>query len=349
MVPIAAAAAQPTKEKVRIMRKLLVTTTALAMTLFVGMEMARADSSTTPAVTVTGTADIANKMIGRNVYNSVGDKVGEVESALIDQDGKVRYVIVGVGGFLGLGERDVALRWDQLTLADNDQKIVVNMTKDQLSALPAHRFADASSKGKIYAYDEDLKTNAYLSTDAGVAMAPGSAVDTKKLIGRNIKNAAGDTVGEIESVLVDQAGNVKYVVVGVGGFLGIGEKHVALSWDSLNISDNGEKVVADVTKDSLKGLPDYRYADPATRGTVSSYDDTLKDNPYLADNSTATPPLPGANSFTESQARERIEAKGFTAVSDLKKDDQSIWRGTATKDGRTVNVALDFKGNVVAQ
>jgi len=114
MVPIAAAAAQPTKEKVRIMRKLLVTTTALAMTLFVGMEMARADSSTTPAVTVTGTADIANKMIGRNVYNSAGDKVGEVESALIDQDGKVRYVIVGVGGFLGLGEHLVAVPYEKL-------------------------------------------------------------------------------------------------------------------------------------------------------------------------------------------------------------------------------------------
>jgi sporulation protein YlmC with PRC-barrel domain len=342
--------AQPNKrKKVRIMRKLLVTTTALAMTLFVGVDMARADSTTTPAVTVTGTADVANKMIGRNVFNSAGEKVGEVESALIDQDGKVRYVIVGVGGFLGLGERDVALRWDQLTMADNDQKIVVNMTKEQLTALPAHRFADASSKGKVYAYDEDLKTNAYLSNDAGTAMAPSSAVDTKKLIGRNIKNPAGDTVGEIESVLVDQAGNVKYVVVGVGGFLGIGEKHIALSWDSLTISDNGEKVTADVTKDSLKGLPDYRYTDPASRGTVSSYDDTLKDNPYLADSSTATPPLPGANSFTESQARERIEAKGFTSVTGLKKDDQSIWRGTAMKDGQTVNVALDYKGNVVAQ
>ena len=331
------------------MRKLLVTTTALAMTLFVGVDMARADSTTTPSVTVTGTADIASKMIGRTVFNSAGEKIGEVESALIDQDGKVRYVIVGVGGFLGLGQRDVALRWDQLTMADNDQKIVVNMTKEQLSALPAHRFADASSKGKVYAYDEDLKTNAYLTNDAGVAMAPNSAVDTKKLIGRKIKNAAGDTVGEIESVLVDQAGNVRYVVVAVGGFLGIGEKHVALSWDSLNISDNGEKVVADVTKESLKGLPDYRYADPASRGTVSSYDDNLKDNPYLADNSTATPPLPGANSFTESQARERIQAKGFTSVSGLKKDDQSIWRGTAMKDGQTVNVAVDYKGNVVAQ
>src|SRR4051812_17980058 len=186
------------------------------MTLFARMEIARADSTTTPSVAVTGTADVANKMIGRDVYNSAGDKVGEVESALIDNDGKVRYVIVGVGGFLGLGERDVALRWDQLTMADNDQKIVVNMTKEELKALPAHRFADASSKGKVYAYDEDLKTNAYLGTDTGAAMAPGGAVDTKKLLGRNIKNAAGDTVGEIESVLVDQAGNVKYVVVGVG-------------------------------------------------------------------------------------------------------------------------------------
>ena len=331
------------------MRKLLVTTTALAMSLFVGVDMARADSTATPSVTVTGTADIANKMIGRSVVNSAGEKIGEVESALIDQDGKVRYVIVGVGGFLGLGERDVALRWDQLTLADNDQKIVVNMTKEQLSALPAHRFADASSNGKVYAYDEDLKTNAYLANDAGVTMAANGSVDTKKIIGRNIKNAADETVGEIESVLVDHAGNVKYVVVGVGEFLGIGEKHVALPWNALTISDNGEKVMADVTKDSLKGLPDYRYADPASRGTVSSYDDNLKANPYLADNSTATPPFPGANSFTEAQARERIEAKGFTSVSGLKKDDQSIWRGTAMKDGQTVNVALDYKGNVVAQ
>ncbi len=93
------------------------------MTLFVGVDMARADSTTTPSVAVTGTADIANKMIGRSVVNSAGEKIGEVESALIDQDGKVRYVIVGVGGFLGLGERDVALRWDQLTLVDNDQKM----------------------------------------------------------------------------------------------------------------------------------------------------------------------------------------------------------------------------------
>ena len=48
-------------------------------------------------------------------------------------------------------------------------------------------------------------------------------------------------------------------------------------------------------------------------------------------------------------ARDRIEANGFTAVTGLKKDEQSIWRGTARKGGKSITVALDFKGNVVAR
>jgi len=60
-------------------------------------------------------------------------------------------------------------------------------------------------------------------------------------------------------------------------------------------------------------------------------------------------PHAGANSFTEGQARSRIQDKGFSQVTDLKKDDQGIWRGHAMKDGKQTNVALDFQGNVVAQ
>jgi putative membrane protein len=63
---------------------------------------------------------------------------------------------------------------------------------------------------------------------------------------------------------------------------------------------------------------------------------------------TETPPLPGANSFTEGQAKDRMEEAGFTQVSNLKKDDNGIWRGSAMKDGKQVSVALDFRGNVVA-
>lgn len=54
----------------------------------------------------------------------------------------------------------------------------------------------------------------------------------------------------------------------------------------------------------------------------------------------------GANSFTEAQAKSRIEAAGFASVSELKKDEQGVWRGTANKDGGSHPVSLDFKGNV---
>ena len=57
----------------------------------------------------------------------------------------------------------------------------------------------------------------------------------------------------------------------------------------------------------------------------------------------------GANSFTEGQARSRLDEAGFKDVKDLKKDDSGIWRGTATRDGKSVKVGLDFKGNVAAQ
>jgi hypothetical protein len=57
-------------------------------------------------------------------------------------------------------------------------------------------------------------------------------------------------------------------------------------------------------------------------------------------------PVAGANSFTEGQARSRIESSGFTNVSGLAKDGNGVWRGKAAKAGQTVDVSVDFQGNV---
>lgn len=57
-------------------------------------------------------------------------------------------------------------------------------------------------------------------------------------------------------------------------------------------------------------------------------------------------PLPGANSFTESQAKNRLEASGYTSVSELKKDDNGVWKGKATHNGQVVNVSVDYRGNI---
>lgn len=59
-------------------------------------------------------------------------------------------------------------------------------------------------------------------------------------------------------------------------------------------------------------------------------------------------PMDGANSFTENQAKDRIVAAGFTAVTGLVKDDKGVWRGAAKKADKEVKVAVDYKGNVVA-
>jgi hypothetical protein len=71
-------------------------------------------------------------------------------------------------------------------------------------------------------------------------------------------------------------------------------------------------------------------------------------------NSPNSPPNPGApakgaNSFTEGQAKSRIENKGFSNISGLEKDSAGVWRGTAMKGGKSMNVSVDFQGNVVAQ
>lgn len=60
-------------------------------------------------------------------------------------------------------------------------------------------------------------------------------------------------------------------------------------------------------------------------------------------------PVAGANSFTEAQAKSRIEQHGFSSVGGLMKDEKGIWRGKAMKDGKSVSVMLDYRGNVVSQ
>jgi hypothetical protein len=63
------------------------------------------------------------------------------------------------------------------------------------------------------------------------------------------------------------------------------------------------------------------------------------------DNNSATP-VSGANSFTMSQAKSQIEAKGYTNVTNLQKDQNGVWRGTAMKNGASTPVSVDYQGNV---
>ena len=59
-------------------------------------------------------------------------------------------------------------------------------------------------------------------------------------------------------------------------------------------------------------------------------------------------PVAGRNSFTEGQAKSKIEDAGYSGITELKKDDNGVWRGMASKGGSSMSVSVDFQGNVNA-
>jgi hypothetical protein len=88
----------------------------------------------------------------------------------------------------------------------------------------------------------------------------------------------------------------------------------------------------------------------ATEGriTQAEFMDACKADIYAPRKAEEGAPLKGANSFTEGQAKDRAIAHGgVDAVAGLKKDDDGIWRGTGTQAGKSVQIAVDYKGNVV--
>jgi len=78
---------------------------------------------------------------------------------------------------------------------------------------------------------------------------------------------------------------------------------------------------------------------------------TSGDNNQAVATTSANAPMPahGANSFTDGQAKSRLEKSGFSDVSALTKDKDGVWRGTAQRNGQTVQVWVDYKGNVGQQ
>lgn len=60
----------------------------------------------------------ASKMVGLNVYNQANEKLGDISEVLLDKSGRVQAVVIGVGGFLGVGQRDVAIAFDKIKFVD---------------------------------------------------------------------------------------------------------------------------------------------------------------------------------------------------------------------------------------
>lgn len=118
----------------------LASTTAILVLLGVPAAVAAEDvqlQSDIPAESVTVT-----DWYKQNVYDPQDNKVGEVMDVLLDKSGRVTALIVGVGGFLGAGEKDVAVPFTavQVSKKNNQWRLVMNATKDTLKSAPGFRY-----------------------------------------------------------------------------------------------------------------------------------------------------------------------------------------------------------------
>ncbi|HVY20308.1 MAG TPA: PRC-barrel domain-containing protein [Bauldia sp.] len=282
---------------------------------------------------------LATKLIGAAVYESDAadaQSIGNVNDIVIADNGAVSAVVVGVGGFLGIGQKNVALDFTSLHWANRDggPVLVAALSKDQLNNAPGFDTAalDQSlpANGTTAApADQTAQTNApaapadqsmapadqmaaappadtngtatqqvapndtlaqQSAPDAGTgvvtdqtqtaqntapaaggatATVPNAAdlqsvdvatVSAKELMNATVYSATNENVGEVGDVILAQDGKIDAVVLDVGGFLGLGEKPVAIGFAGLDIrkDTNGALFVyTKFTKDQLEAAPQY--------------------------------------------------------------------------------------------
>jgi sporulation protein YlmC with PRC-barrel domain len=253
---------------------------------------------------------LATKIIGETVYNGTGDdaqNIGDVNDIVIGKDGNVEAIVVGVGGFLGIGEKDVAVEYAQLNWAekDGDRWLVAPMTKEQLEsqaafdrsayepapapvaandpavapAAPANESTAAAPADPAAPATDKMAQNpapadpaAPAATDATKTAAidkstltklPATDIRAEEMVGTTVYGADDANVGEIGDVVLTADGKVDAYIIDVGGFLGVGEKEVAVGSDNLAFmtdKDGNKYLYTSFTKDQLNAAATYDKA-----------------------------------------------------------------------------------------
>ncbi len=217
----------------------------------------------------------SHDLLGVDVYNEQGEKLGTLESLAVElRNGRIRYGVIGAGGFLGIGERFFAVPWQSLQVKydapQEKNQVVWNIDRARLEKAPHFdrsnwpNFADAKMAGEI---------NAFYGIQQQQPVTLSDARRIQDLVGITVRNPQGEDLGKVEEVVINpQAGTVQYAALSFGGFLGFGEKLFAVPWAQLQIHQDqkSQNLVAEVNvqKQTLEKAPSFDkdhwpdFADP---------------------------------------------------------------------------------------
>ncbi|NZD55505.1 PRC-barrel domain-containing protein [Sphaerotilus montanus] len=138
------------------------------------------DTSVTESTKLAMGWSVKKTLMGKTIYNDAGEKVGKVEDLIISPDKSVSYVIVGAGGFIGIGRHDVAIPVTQIQ--DKAGKLVMaGATKDMIKAMSKFTYTTDTSRRDAFvtAADKDIAKGkeavAGLEKKAGMAATEAKA------------------------------------------------------------------------------------------------------------------------------------------------------------------------------
>ncbi|MDW5549508.1 PRC-barrel domain-containing protein [Methanosarcina sp.] len=196
----------------------------------------------------------ASTLKGDKVVNAAGEDIGKIEELMIDlRDGRLAYVVMSFGGFLGLGDKLFAIPWQAFRLKLHDHAFILDVPKDVLEKAegfdkdnwPITSREWVSTLYSYYGYQpywqprvpEEVESQRMARTRGTSSERENPdflSADTLK--GDKVVDKSGKDIGKIEEFMIDlQDGKVGYVVVSHGGFLGLGNKLFAIPWDALSL------------------------------------------------------------------------------------------------------------------
>ncbi|GAA2856956.1 sporulation protein YlmC with PRC-barrel domain [Aminobacter niigataensis] len=252
----------------------------------------------TPEVIPHADGFLATNIIGENVYNSTAEDaetIGDVNDIVLAADGTADQLIIGVGGFLGIGEKNVALPYKEFDWAEKngDRWLVMATTKEQLQALPdfdrrgyepapapvaatdpAAPATDQTAQAPVAPADQSAEAPAPATPDAATTdetktaaidkstlkELPSADLRAEELMGTTVYGADDANIGEIGDILMTADGKIDAYVIDVGGFLGMGEKKVAVGSDNLAFmvdADGKKYLYTSFNKEQLEAQPAY--------------------------------------------------------------------------------------------
>jgi len=124
------------------MRRILAASAFSVSLLMAGTALSQVETPTAVIIDVQGADQmLATDILGHVVYNTAEENLGAAVDLILTADGRISGVVIGVGGFLGIGQKEVAIPFDAfaITVVDNEIRLVVDITREELDAAPDYQ------------------------------------------------------------------------------------------------------------------------------------------------------------------------------------------------------------------